>query len=269
MLGRNIHLFSSVVWKEPSLVSEFHAVCLHREGSHCQESSSPEWRTEKTWGMLSKYPVRLWLVWSQCPVSLRSRKLDLKSVLVWAVYIFTFLCVFVVAQVASANACRWHAAASTISRTGSTCLPNTHTLRWHPHTRLSPSATRWGCTHYSFILVHCTCTWPAFLLLPPHSCPLTPSLPPDTQSLTGGAPDTPTTPYLTPRLMAAAQCGGLWSRQTHPNPGAWAASVLRLHSGPRLLSARRRCCSLISLNFKTNKQNGSMMSHLFREQMHW
>lgn len=100
-------------------------------------------------------------------------------------------------------------------------------LTKHTHTPVAPThKTQSVChtvrmhTHSSLILVHFTHSIDLTNSTPPPSCPLTPPLPPDTQSLAGGAPNTPTTPYLTPRLMAAAQCGGPWSRQTPPNPGA-------------------------------------------------
>lgn len=139
VLGRNIHLFSSVVWKElcvstgedPTVRNPHLQNRGRRKPEECfrnirLDSDSCEVNVLSLWEAGS-------LIW--------------KVFFVWSVYIFTFLCVFVVAQVASVNACRWRAAASTISRTGSTCSPNIHTLRWHPHTRLSLSATRWGCTH--------------------------------------------------------------------------------------------------------------------------
>lgn len=56
------------------------------------------------------------------------------------------------------------------------------------------------------------------------SCPLIPALPQDCQRFAGGALDTLTTAYLTPHLAgplpATIQCGGPWSHQAPPNPGA-------------------------------------------------
>lgn len=150
-----------------------------------------------------------------------------KVFVVWAVYIFTLLCVFVVAQVASVNACRWRAAASTISRTGSTCLPNTHTLRWHPHTRLSPSATQWGCTHYSFILVHCTRSTD-LTSFPPAAPPQLPSHPitPSRHSESRGG----STGHAYHTLPHPSSYGSspMWGPLEPPNtPKPWSLSCLR------------------------------------------
>lgn len=177
------------------------------------------------------------------------------------VHIYTFVCVCVLL-------CRWpvRADAGGVQQSaGSTRLAGpshqTHTHFGHAKT-LTQDSVCLSHSKSSFFLknnsINQLISWSSSTLslspplLPPQSsfppsCPPTPSLLPDTQSLVQGAADTPTTlfPILhhLGQASAAAPCGAPWSLRVPLNPGASAAFALRLHCGPPLLSPTRRYCS--------------------------